>query len=139
MPRKEEIPKGKRPVTVYISEDLYRAIIKVAVQRYGQVKGALSRFAEDAFREALSMYRHTSAQVNPKLRLREVYDAVIKRIVEIKGYKPTEITESTLDQAIGDVRGTDPRTIEKWKRLFEKAKLIKYIGGFPPKRVYELM
>jgi hypothetical protein len=139
VPRKEEVPKGKRPVTVYISEDLYKAVAEVAVQRYGQVKGALSRFAEDAFREALSQHKHTSAQVNPKLRLREVYDAVVKRIVEIKGYRPVEVTEDVLDQAIGDVRGLDPRTIERWKSRFLKAGLIKYLGGFPPKRVYELL
>ena len=73
------------------------------------------------------------------MRLREVYDAVVKRIVEIKGYRPVEVTEDVLDQAIGDVRGSDPRTIERWKSRFLKAGLIKYLGGFPPKRVYELL
>jgi hypothetical protein len=139
VPRKEEIPKGKRPVTVYISEDLYKAIVEVAVQRYGQVKGALSRFAEEAFREALSLHKHTSAQLNPKLRIRDVYDAVVKRIVETLGYRPVEVTEDILDRAIGEVRGTDYRTTEKWKQLFVKAGLIKYLGGFPPKRIYELL
>jgi hypothetical protein len=62
----------------------------------------------------------------------------VKEILNLD-YTPDEVPEKILDQAISEVRGSDPRTINKWKSLFERSKLIKYIGGFPPNRVVELM
>jgi len=41
--------------------------------------------------------------------------------------------------AIAETRGSDPRTIAKWKKLFEKSGLIKYAGGIYPNRIYELL
>ena len=73
--------------------------------------------------------------------VRLVYNQVIEKVKEITAlsYKPDEIPEKILDQAIAEVRGSDPRTIRKWKNIFEKAGLIKFIGGFPPNRIVELL
>jgi len=37
------------------------------------------------------------------------------------------------------VRGSDPRTISKWKRIFYRFGLIKYLGGTYPNRIVELI
>jgi len=49
------------------------------------------------------------------------------------------VPEKVLDQAISEVRGSDPRTLKKWKNIFQKSGLIKYIGGLPPNRIVELL
>jgi hypothetical protein len=142
MPRKENIPKGKRQVNILISEDLYKQVSQIAVVWYGKTKGALSAYIEYVLRRALDEYQHTQIHTkNPSRSVRAVYDQIVKKIMEIKGYsfKPEEIPESVLDQAISEIRGSDPRTIDKWKRIFERAGLIKFIGGFPPNRVVELL
>jgi hypothetical protein len=139
---KSRVPKGKRELTVFISEDLYMQIIEIAPVWYGKHKGAVSAFVEELLRRALATYQHTQIHTkNPSRSVRAVYDQIVKKIMEIKGYsfKPEEIPESVLDQAISEIRGSDPRTIDKWKRIFERAGLIKFIGGFPPNRVVELL
>jgi len=139
---RSRVPAGKRELTVFISEDLYMQIIEIAPVWYGKHKGAVSAFVEYLLRGALATYQHTQiTHKNPSRSIRAVYDQVVKKIMEITGlsYKPDEIPEKYLDQAITEVRGSDPRTIAKWKRIFEKAGLIKYIGGFPPNRIVELL
>jgi di/tripeptidase len=66
---------------------------------------------------------------------------VVEKIKEIMhwDFKPDQIPERVLDQAIAEVRGSDPRTVKKWKNILQKSGLIKFIGGFPPNRVVELM
>jgi hypothetical protein len=142
LPRSKEIPKGKRVLFAYVSEDLYRQVIEIAPIWYGKSKGAVSAFVEELLRRALAAYQHTQIHTkNPSRSVRAVYEQVVRKVMEITGlnYKPDEIPEKYLDQAIAETRGSDPRTIDKWKRIFERAKLIKYIGGFPPNRVVELM
>jgi hypothetical protein len=142
VPRKEALPKGKRQVLVLLSEDLYKQVSQIAVVWYGKNRGALSAYVEYVLRRALEDYLHTQIHTkNPSRSVRAVYEQVVRKIMEIKGYsfKPEEIPEGVLDQAIADVRGSDSRTIAKWKNIFHKSGLIKYIGGFPPNRVVELL
>jgi hypothetical protein len=139
---RSRVPKGKRELTVFISEDLYKQIIEIAPVWYGKHKGAVSAFVEELIRRALATYMHTQiTHKNPSRSVRAVYEQVVRKIMEILNldYKPDEVPEKYLDQAIAEVRGGDPRTIAKWKTLFEKSKLIKYIGGLPPNRVVELL
>lgn len=139
---RSRIPKGKKELTVFISEDLYKQIIEIAPVWYGKHKGAVSALVEDLIRRALATYQHTQIRTkNPSRSVRAVYEQVVRRIMEVTGldYRPDEIPEKYLDQAIAEVRGSDPRTIAKWKGIFERAKLIKYIGGFPPNRIIELL
>jgi hypothetical protein len=139
---KDRVPVGKRELTVFISEDLYRQIIELAPVWYGKHRGAVSAFVEELIRRALATYMHTQiTHKNPPRSVRSVYEQVVKKLMEILNldYKPDEVPEKYLDQAIAEVRGSDPRTIEKWKRVFEKVGLIKYIGGFPPNRIVELL
>lgn len=141
MPRKEKIPKGKAQLTVLISEDIYNLLIDIAPQIYGKHRGALSYVVEEALKQYLYPRKHTHKYTNPKLSVRKVYNQVIEELKEIEGFpfKPSETTEPKLDLAIMRTRGSDIRTIEKWKKVFEKEGLIKFIGGRPPKRIVELL
>jgi hypothetical protein len=51
--------------------------------------------------------------------VRVVYQQVKEKVKEIMklDYYPDEIPEKILDLAIAEVRGSDPRTINKWKGL----------------------
>ena len=137
-------PKGKRHLHVLIDEELYKLLIETAPGIYGQsrYRGALSYIVEEALRHYLLPLAHTkSTQNNPRLGIRSVYNIVVEKIKEIMHYefKPDQVPEKILDQAISEVRGSDPRTLRKWKNIFQKSGLIKYLGGFPPNRIVELL
>jgi hypothetical protein len=127
-------------LTIYISEELYNEILSLAVAWYGKSHGALSAFVEELLRKAIAGYTAVE-RVNPSRSIRAVYYRVREKVKELMNldYYPSETTEKILDAAIAEVRGSDPRTIEKWKVLFEKSGLIKFIGGFKPNRVVELL
>jgi hypothetical protein len=140
MPKRSQIPKGKKPLTILISEDIYKQLVDVAVNWYGKSHGALSAYVEYALRLALE--KHTQIHTkNPKNSVRAIYEQVKQKIKEITSSKliPEEIPEKILEVAIADVRGSDPRTIEKWKNLLEKSGLIKFVGGAKPNRIAELL
>jgi hypothetical protein len=136
-------PRGKKHLHVLIDEKVYNLLVEVAPVIYGQgrYRGALSYVVEEALRQYLLPRAHTKSTQNPRLGVRSIYNQVVEKIKEIMHYdfKPSEVVEKILDQAIAEVRGSDPRTIAKWKNTFQKAGLIKFIGGFPPNRVVELM
>ena len=141
MPSKKDIPKGKVQINVLISKELYDEITQIAPAIYGKYKGAISFIVEEALKQYLYPYKHAQIHTNPRLSVRLVYDQVIQKIKEIinNPLKPYTIPEKILDLAIMEVRGSDKRTINKWKNLFIKSGLIKVAGGFYPNRIYELM
>jgi len=100
----------------------------------------LSRIVEEALRYYLTP-RSTQKHANPKLSVRDVYGSVVRKVMEIMNldFKPDETTEKILDMAIMEVRGTDPRTVEKWKQVFARSGLIKFVGGQKPNRLVELL
>jgi hypothetical protein len=124
---------------VVIKKDLYEVIKRIAVEKYGKYRGGLSYVVA----EALELYLGMRAQfhTNPRRSIRDVYEQVVQRVKEIMQtpLKPVEVPEAVLDRAIADVRGSDKRTIEKWKSIFEKSGLIKFIGGLKPNRIVELL
>jgi len=126
-----------------IDEELYKLLIETAPGIYGQsrYRGALSYIVEEALRHYLLPLAHTKSTQNPRLGIRSVYNQVVEKIKEIMhwDFKPDQVPEKILDQAISEVRGSDPRTLEKWKAVFQKSGLIKYLGGFPPNRIVELL
>jgi hypothetical protein len=140
MPSKKNVPKGKVQINPLISEELYKLLIEIAPAWYGKSRGAISAIVEEALRHYLLPRAHTQSTQSPKYDIRQVYNQVVEKIKEIMrcDYKPSEVVERVLDQAIAEVRGSDPRTIRKWKGSFERAGLIKFVGGFAPNRIVEL-
>jgi hypothetical protein len=140
MPKRSQIPKGKKPLTILIPEDIYKQLIDVAVNWYGKSHGAISAYVEYALRLALEQHTQIHTK-NPKNSVRAVYEQVKQKIKEITSSKliPEEIPEKILEVAIAEVRGSDPRTVEKWKNLLEKSGLIKFVGGAKPNRIAELL
>jgi di/tripeptidase len=141
MPSRKQIPRGKVQINPLISEDLYKLLLELAPSWYGKNRGAISHIVEEALRHYLLPRQHTASTQNPRLGVRSVYNQVVEKIKEIMhwDFKPDQIPERVLDQAIAEVRGSDPRTVKKWKNILQKSGLIKFIGGFPPNRVVELM
>jgi len=141
LPSRDKMPKGKVQLNVLIDEETYRELVKLAPSIYngGRYRGAISRIVEEALRYYLGLLRSAQAHTNPKLSIRDVFARVVMRLRDRYGFTPKEIPEYELDQAIAETRGSDKRTIEKWKRVFEDSGLIKYIGGFKPRRIVELI
>jgi hypothetical protein len=141
MPSKKQVPKGKVQINPLISEELYKLLLEVAPSWYGKNRGAISHVVEEALRQYLLPRAHTNSTQNPRLGVRSIYNQVIEKIKEIMhwDFKPDQVPEKILDRAIAETRGSDPRTINKWKAAFQRAGLIKFIGGFPPNRVVELL
>jgi len=145
MPRKKKSKRSgdKVHLHVVISREIYDLLVKMAPEIYGEgvYRGALSHVVEEALKHYLLPRARTQIRTNPTHKVREVYEQVVEKIKEIMNFplKPKEVSERILDLAISDVRGSDPRTIEKWKRIFEKMGLIKFAGGVKPNRVVELL
>jgi hypothetical protein len=143
MPPRDKIPKGKARLEVLISKELYETVLSVAPAWYGKGKGGISALVEDALKFYFNLKAHTkdTQKPNPSRSVRAVYQQVKDKVKEILklDYYPDEVPEKILDLAIAETRGSDPRTVNKWKSVFEKAGLIKYLGGFKPNRVVELL
>jgi len=141
MPSKKKMPKGKVQINPLISREIYERLVKVAVDEAGKARGGISMIVERAlalYLTPLARAKHT--QGGAKMGLSGVYEEVVNKIKEIMkiDYKPLEVPEKILDQAIALVRGSDPRTIEKWKKTFIRYGLIRYVGGVPPNRIVSL-
>jgi hypothetical protein len=106
MPR---VPKGKRMVTVYISEDLYKLLWRMAPELYGKGHGAISHVVEEALKQYLYPLArtHTKTQANPKMSVKAVYDLVVAKVREVMNmpFKPYQVPEQVLNRAIALVRG----------------------------------
>jgi len=139
--RKLYTRKKKVTLHVLIEKDIYDKLIQIAPMIYGSSRGALSYVVEEALRYWLGPRLHTQKHTNPSRSIATVYNTVVEKVKEILkiDIKPYEIPEKVLDAAIAQVRGSDPRTISKWKDTFIGAGLIKVLGGREPKRIFELI
>lgn len=132
---------SKKTVLVYLSEEVYRELIKRAPEMYGKSKGALSYVVETALRKFLGLEPGTPgthAEIHAQSRLNTIYGRVLEVLKSRHGYTPDQIIEKDLDDAIGVVRGLDPRTINKWKTLFIQQKCIESISGTAGGRVFKV-
>jgi len=140
---KKSSENRKRHLHVLVSEDVYKMLIEIAPLIYGtnKYRGAVSAIVEEALRQYLEPRLHTQIHTNPKRSVRIVYNQVVEKVKEILhlSFKPEEVPEKILDLAISEVRGSDWRTIDKWKDVFTKSGLIKPVGGNPPNRIFELI
>lgn len=134
-----KVPENKVQIHVYIDKDLYKDLIAMAPQLYSKYRGGISYIVEEALRYYLYPRKSGVFRRNPQSTIANVFAKVVERLREYYNGTPKEVVEYDLDHAIMDVRGTDPRTVEKWKILFERSGLIRVVGGRIPRRIYELV
>jgi hypothetical protein len=136
---KSKLSKDKVYVHALISRDLYEQLRRVAIDIYGKNHGAISFVVEDALRRYLHPFVRSNIKLNPRLSVKQVYEQVCEKIMDILGEpkKPHAVGEKVLDIAISEVRG--PTVVERWKKFFAQEGLIKFVGGFPPNRTVELL
>lgn len=139
MPR---IPRGKVGVFLYIDKQLWQEFKKLAFMKHERLHGVLSFEVEEALRNwiALHLSQHTqnTHKINPMPK-------VHKAFLEVKNYLKKKygmlmisgqhIARRHLVEAIMATRGTDPRTIRRWLKLFLESKLIKHVSG----EIYEVV
>ncbi|RLC73723.1 MAG: hypothetical protein DRI26_00095 [Chloroflexi bacterium] len=128
---------------VLIPRSLDRALRELIARKYGEFrKGLLSWEVTQALTYWVSLHtqKHTKSadliinQVNPVPKVFIVYRQVKDYILRKHGYPVQQISYDELREAISSIRGSDPRTIKKWIRIFMESKLIKLIAP----HVYEL-
>jgi len=128
----------KVALQVLISKAVYDRLVAVAPRIYGAMRGALSFVVEDALKHYLPLLEHNTRGPNPHNRVRQVYNQVKAKVAELEQVPPSELWQSTEDKlkaAIASIRGSDPRTINKWIDVFVLQGLIKRLGP----KVYEFV
>jgi hypothetical protein len=134
-------PVSKKTVLVYISDEVYNELIKRAPELYGKSKGALSYVVETALRKFLGLEPEapgTHTETHTHNRVSIIYNKVIEVLKARYGYTPDQIIEKDLDDAIGVVRGLDPRTVSKWKTLFIRQKCVEIVSSGVGSRVFKV-
>ena len=134
MPR---LPRGKKLLQAYVSEDLLKEFRELAFRKHGVLRGALSWEVEEALKNWLALNNtHKCTQIkplNPGNKILKVYNQV-KEYIKEKYYYGTlmphsQVPRKFLVEAIMAIRGPDKRTVRGWLDRFMKFKLIKYLGG----------
>jgi len=125
---------------VYIPVDLYERLLRVAPEIYGSFRGSLSHVVEIALRQYLPLSGERIRR-NPKRKVVDVFKEVVKVIHEMVGGElpPDSAPERLIEKAIQEVRGSDPKTVKKWLRLFKENGLIKLMYKTKFGVVYELL
>jgi len=130
---------SKIKVTLWVEESVWEEIKRLAFQKYENFHGAIANEVEEAFLNWIRMHtqNHTKIlvfnKVNPSPKVHKVFLEIKEYMREKFGYAALppgqQVPKRHLVEAIADVRGSDPRTIKKWLKIFERFRLIKWIGG----------
>ena len=125
----------KVQLKVYISKSLDEALRALISKKYKKFrKGYLSAEVEQALSAWIAEHnlservnKNTSSAASPKIL--RVKEEVKNYLMQNFGYKvPHEVLVSHLSQAIAHVRGSDPRTIRKWIKIFTENRCIQWLS-----------
>lgn len=139
---RKKVASDKVQLKVWISKDVYELLQRLAPQIYGRPYGSLSYVVEEALRLYLTPRQHTQMHANPQGKVRSVFSMVLECIGGFNGgFIPDEVPGKQLTTCISEVRGSDPRTIEKWINVFTKQGLIKDLTPNNPlhRKLYEIV
>ena len=112
----------------------FRSLIQQKYQKFE--RGMLSYEVEMALRHWLALHTNTQTDLeaapkpNPTPRVMQIFNQVKAWLLSHHYFEllsGQQIPRRHLEEAIISVRGSDPRTIEKWLRTFHKMKLVKPI------------
>jgi hypothetical protein len=156
VPSKDKYPQGKRALFAYVSEDIYNKVHELALSQYNKFHGAVSAVVEEALRLYLAQKASQGGEGGipaPRLHTHSTHKAhgsVYATFLEILNYikrqynypedeRVCEIKEGDLVKAIHNTKGMDPRTVEKYLKLFETHKLIRYDRGTSPNVIFRVL
>ena len=116
----------KVALQVLIPYKLYEKVLRVAVEVYGVQRGALSMAVTEALEMWLAAHTHQHTRTNPRLPLRERYNAVMECVRAEVGTIPITIHQLFLEKCISNTFNVkDMRTVYGWLHRFYMAGLIK--------------
>jgi len=110
---------------VSIPQNLYEKVLPLAVRHFGVQRGALSLAVEEALE--LWLAAHTTAHtVNPRLPLRDRYNAVIRQVELEMNCIPITIPQAVFEKCVKTAFNIkDERSVYQWIHRFYEAGLIK--------------
>ena len=124
----------KVKVRFLIDDVLVMKFRQFVAEQYGKVShGLLSFEVAQALQAWMSTHKSTQTQLvhhppNPIPNVFLVREQVKAYLKDTLGYDQIyKIPKTHLIIAISALRGTDKRTIDKWIKLFEKYKIIKWV------------
>ncbi len=134
------MPKlGKNKVGLYVSinKEIEGKLRRLIIAKYGEYrKGYLSAEVEAALEAWINTHKYTQANgkainnINPLPRYYQIWQQVknfIRHRYDVNLEEVHQIPVKMVKEAIAFIRGTDPRTVRKWLRIFQEQGLIKYI------------
>jgi len=128
-----KVPEGKRGMFVYIDDDVYNKLVNLIRKKFTKLHGALSFEVQDALvhwisehEETLDMHTNTHKLVNPVIPRSHIYAREIVDNLKNRGFT-LQLSIKDLHRAIGETRGSDPRTFKKWAQFLVEHGYMKWI------------
>ena len=125
-------PKGKRGIYAYLDENVHDSLWDYIKEAYpNSTYGAVSSVLQTAVVEFLRI-KHTqihTTPLNPKTpTLHRICRQIIQSLKD-EGFID-QVNSRTLAQKIGEIRGSDKRTVRKWIQQLKINGYIKNIGTY---------
>ena len=128
-----KVPPGKKRLGVYIDVDVYDKLVNLIGKKFSKLHGALSMEVQDALAhwisehdESLDLYTNTHKLVNPMFPRDHIRSREIMSDLKNKGFT-LQCSRKDLWRAIGNVRGSDKRTLIKWTKFLVDNGYMKWI------------
>ena len=122
----------KVKIQVYIDPDLAKRLKRLIKMKYEDFYGALSQEVSDALSHwigdneaSLDVHTKMHTTINPRVPMVHTW---LREIVRELGPAVHQVRHEDLERAITMVRGSDPRTVDKWISALVKNGYLKIIG-----------
>jgi hypothetical protein len=130
--------EDKRQLKVYISERTLENFKRMIASKWQTVeRGLLSYEVEAAINQYMALANTQAQNTQIKVQKANPMPQIYGLKEDIKSYlvtsglyenEPQFVPSKLLDQAIGALRGTDSRTLYKWKKLLHQYGCLKSVG-----------
>ena len=125
-------PPGKRYICVLLDEPVFESLWEYIKEIYPEsTYGALSVEVQNAVVEYLRI-KHAQIHTRPLNPITPTVHRICREIVQKlkdEGFV-NQVSSRVLAKVIGEVRGTDKRTVRKWIEQLEKNGYTKSIGTY---------
>lgn len=125
-------PSGKKGVYVYLDDAVYVNLWQYIKQMYKKsTYGALSAEVQNAVVEYLRI-KHAQIHTRPLNPKTPTVHKICREIVQSlkdEGFI-NQVSSRVLTKVIGEIRGTDKRTVRKWIRQLKVNGYIKSVGTY---------